>query len=249
MRLVLWDVDGTLVHTAGHGRDAFGEAFRSVFGRDADLEAIRMGGRTDHWIAMAVLRNNGVADGAPHLEQMFGELERALQGRRELIAAEGQALPGAHAVLRAIAREPDTTQSLLTGNIEPNAAIKLSAFGLERFVDLEIGGYGSDHGVRSELVRVVHEKAAVRRGLFLTARDTVVIGDTPHDVDAAKTAGAKAVGVATGEYGVDALRSSGADVVLEDLADLDSVLAVALEGSASDGQDGAAELGKPGVVD
>ena len=78
MRLVLWDIDGTLVHTAGHGRDAFGEAFTAIFGRPADLTSVSMGGRTDHDIATEILAAAGVADGHTHVPRMLEELGVAL---------------------------------------------------------------------------------------------------------------------------------------------------------------------------
>ena len=85
MRLVLWDIDGTLVHTAGYGRDAFGEAFAVIFGRQADLTSVSMGGRTDHDIAMEVLAAAGVADGDSHVPRMLDELAVALDAVRERI--------------------------------------------------------------------------------------------------------------------------------------------------------------------
>jgi len=222
--LVLWDIDGTLVDTAGHGRDAFGEAFSAVFGRDADVAAIAMAGRTDHAIALALLDDAGVEQGDSHLEPMFAALAAALAGRRGQIVREGRALPGTHAALQALATHPGITQSLLTGNIELNAALKLGAFGLDEHVDLDIGGYGSDHGTRSELVRIAREKAQTVRGLSVSAAETVLIGDTPLDVAAAHSAGARAIAVATGPYGRKALQATGAEAVLDDLGDTDAVI-------------------------
>jgi phosphoglycolate phosphatase-like HAD superfamily hydrolase len=228
MRLVLWDIDGTLVDTAGHGREAFGEAYAKVFGAPADLDAIRVSGRTDHWIVLALLEAGGVAGGERHLPRMFEELAAALGRRRELIATQGAAKPGAAAALEALAATPGVTQSLLTGNIEPNAAIKVGAFGLDRHLDLEIGGYGSDHGVRPELVAIARVKALRLRGIEVSAAETVLVGDTPLDVDAARSAGARCVAVATGSYDVAALAASGADAVLEDLSDTEAVLEAVL---------------------
>jgi len=221
MKLVLWDIDGTLVHTAGHGRDAFAEAFAAVFRREVALEEVDMAGRTDQMIAMAVLEGGGISDGEPHMQRMFEELARALAARRERIAVEGHAMPGVREALQELGRRPGVTQSLLTGNIEANAALKLAAFGLETLVDLEIGGYGSDpHRERSDLVAAAREKAERVRGVKVEAADTVLIGDTPLDVRAAHEAGARAVAVATGPYSVEQLREAGADAVLEDVTDI-----------------------------
>jgi len=224
VRLVLWDIDGTLVHTAGHGRHAFGEAFAAVFGREIDVTALEMAGRTDHSITHALLEANAAGEDDSHLPRMLEELNAALEGRRERIAAEGWAMPGSLEALEALAGRPEVVQSLLTGNIEPNAALKLSAFGLDRLVDLEIGGYGSHHGVRAELVDIAREKAARLRGIEVDPADTVLIGDTPLDVEAARGAGARAVAVASGPYGVEELERTGADAVLADLRDTAAVL-------------------------
>ena len=226
MRLVLWDIDGTLVRTGPHGREAFGAAFAAVFGREVDVSDLPMAGRTDHAITMALLEDEGIDDRESHLDRMFAELTSALEARREAIAAEGHATPGARSALEALGRRGDLTQSLLTGNLEINAALKLSAFGLADLVDLEIGGYGSDpHTTRSDLVGAAREKAARLRGLNVSAADTVLIGDTPLDVQAARQAGARSVAVATGPHPAAALRETGADAVLDDLSDLSALMA------------------------
>ena len=226
MQLVLWDIDGTLVRTGPHGREAFGVAFAAVFGRETDVSELPMAGRTDHAITMALLEDEGVEDGESHVQNVLGELTAALEARREQIAAEGSATPGAREALEAVARESGLTQSLLTGNVEVNAALKLSAFGLEDLVDLEIGGYGSDpHASRADLVGAAREKAERLRDLRVEPADTVLIGDTPLDVEAAHTAGARAVAVATGPYGVSELAETGAEAVFEDLRDTTALLA------------------------
>lgn len=110
---------------------------------------------------------------------------------------------------------------MLTGNLEVNAVLKLSAFGLDRLLDFEAGGYGSDpHEERSDLVEIARRRARERYG---EPADTVLVGDTPLDVRAARTAGARAVAVATGPYAVDQLRD--ADAVLENLRDAGAVVA------------------------
>jgi phosphoglycolate phosphatase-like HAD superfamily hydrolase len=225
VRLVLWDVDGTLVHTAGYGRDAFGEAFAVIFGRQADLTSVSMGGRTDHDIAIEVLATAGVDDGDTHVPRMLDELAVALEAVRERIAEEGHPTPGARETLEALAHQSGITQSLLTGNIETNAALKLGAFGLARFVDLEIGGYGSDpHTTRSDLVGVAREKAQRLRGMRVDAADTILIGDTPLDVEAAHGAGARAIGVGAASFTRQQLLGAGAEAAFDDLRDTRGLL-------------------------
>ncbi|MDQ3588205.1 MAG: haloacid dehalogenase-like hydrolase [Actinomycetota bacterium] len=223
MRLVLWDIDGTLVDTAGHGAGAFADAFEVMFGRLPEGR-VPMAGRTDHEIALSILERNRIDDGEAHLPGMWQHLEAALVRKRDAIRADGRAMPGATAALQALHDRPDVLQSLLTGNIEANAATKLGAFGLERWIDLEIGGYGSDGGVRSELVAVALGRAEAKHGVKLGPRDAVLVGDTPLDVAAGRAAGARVVAVASGHSSEEELRGAGPDAVLNDLRDTDALL-------------------------
>jgi phosphoglycolate phosphatase len=208
--LVLWDIDGTLVDTAGHGRHAFQEAFEAVMGRPP--EHVEFAGRTDHEIALAML--DGERERLPRLLE---ELAAALDAREEAMRREGHAYPGVPETLAELHDRDGVVQSLLTGNIEANAALKVGAFGLERWLDFEVGAYGSDpHDQRSDLVAVSRERAAAKYGAPAAA---VLVGDTPLDVSAARAAGARAVAVATGFSELEALRASRPDVLLPDLRD------------------------------
>jgi phosphoglycolate phosphatase-like HAD superfamily hydrolase len=216
MLLVLWDVDGTLVHTAGHGRYAFEQAFERVVGRPAPR--VGYAGRTDHQIALSLLDGD-----RRHLPRVMEELAGALDERRDVIAREGSVCPGVPETLAALHAREDVVQSLLTGNIEVNAAVKIGAFGLERWLDLAAGAYGSDpHERRSDLVAVARQRAAERYGEPTAA---VLVGDTPLDVQAAREAGAGAVAVATGFSDLDELRAAEPDALLMDLRDTDAAVA------------------------
>jgi phosphoglycolate phosphatase-like HAD superfamily hydrolase len=208
--LVLWDIDGTLVDTAGHGKHAFEEAFQAVIGRPP--EPVEFAGRTDHQIALAMLNQEREA-----LPQLLAQLATALEARKEMMRRDGHAYPGVPETLAALHGREDVVQSLLTGNIEANAALKVGAFGLEHWFDFEVGAYGSDpHEERSELVAVARERVKTKYGEPTRA---VLVGDTPHDIQAAQKAGARAVAVATGFSHVNALRESRPDVLLDDLRD------------------------------
>jgi phosphoglycolate phosphatase len=216
MLLVLWDVDGTLVRTAGHGRFAFEEAFRAVVGSEPD--PVDYAGRTDRQIVEIML--GGRPGDAPRILE---ELAGALELRKEAMAAEGYAYPGVPEVLEALHNRDDVINSLLTGNIQANAVVKVSAFGLEPWLDFEVGAYGSDpHDERSDLVAVARERAAAKYG---EPTGAVLVGDTPLDVRAAQEAGARAVAVATGFADPEALRASGPDAYLDDLSDTAAAVA------------------------
>ena len=235
MKLVLWDIDGTLVDSAGLGRDAFALAFRALTGREPvavvgrdPAALVPMAGRTDHEIALDVLELNGVDDGERHLGGFSAALTDALAGLEEEIRARGRALPGAAGAIAALAREPGVVQSVLTGNVEPNAALKLRAVGLGEGLDLRVGAYGSDHRDRRALVEVARRKASARYGKPFAGADTVLVGDTPLDVVAGQAGGARVVAVATGLHDAATLAEAGADEVLEDLTDQAAVVSAVL---------------------
>jgi phosphoglycolate phosphatase len=215
MLLVLWDIDGTLVDSAGHGRHAFEEAFEAVVG--GVPEWVDYAGRTDHQIALSML--NGSSE---HLPALLEQLAARLEPRKELIAAEGRVYPGVRETLAALHEADGVVNSLLTGNVEANAAVKVGAFGLDRWLDFEAGAYGSDpHERRSDLVAIARERAAARYG---EPTGAVLVGDTPLDVAAAREAGARAVAVATGFSDLDTLRASEPDALLQDLSDTEAAI-------------------------
>jgi phosphoglycolate phosphatase-like HAD superfamily hydrolase len=228
--LVLWDVDGTLVTAARLGRDAFFAAFEAVTGAQPK-ELVPFAGRTDLEIAHDLLEAAGVEAGEELLDRFEEELVAAMAERADDLRKRGRALPGAAAALERLAAEPDVVQSLLTGNVERNALLKLAAFDLARHIDFASGAYGSDHRRRGELVAIARERAARRHDTSIEPGDVVLVGDTPLDVAAAREGGARAVGVATGPYDRRALEESGADAVLEDLTDTGAVVRELLRGS------------------
>jgi phosphoglycolate phosphatase len=183
-----------------------------------------MAGRTDEEIALEILERNGVAEGERHLEGFTEALAQALATKAELIAARGKPHPGALEAIGRLATEPGILQSLLTGNIEANAAVKLGAVGLLDHLDLEIGGYGSDHRVRAELVTVARERARAKYGADFTPGQTVLIGDTPLDVAAARQAGARVVAVASGFSDLNDLEAALPDHLLPDLCDVEALV-------------------------
>ena len=226
-RLVLWDIDGTLIDSARLGLDAFLEAFEAVVGRQP-AQLVPFAGRTDLEIAHDMLAASEVAPSDQLLADFEEALVAAMATRLDELAERGHALPGTTEALVRVGAEPGVIQSLLTGNVQRNAALKLEPFGLGQHVEFGCGAYGSDHRVRGELVPIARERAERTHGLEIAASDVILIGDTPLDVAAAHEGGARAVGVATGPYDERDLHASGADAVLPDLSDTERVVAAIL---------------------
>ena len=129
-------------------------------------------------------------------------------------------------VLARLDATEDVHQTLLTGNTAANAAVKVTAFGLEEWLDLEIGAYGSDHADRRELVPIALERARRRRGLDVDAAHTWVVGDTANDLACARAGGARCLLVATGRSSFDELEALEPDAVLADLSDVDAAVRI-----------------------
>jgi phosphoglycolate phosphatase len=226
-RLVLWDVDGTLVDSAQIGRDAFVEAFERIVGRPPDA-LVPFAGRTDLEIAADFLQASGVGNGDELVDRFEEELVATMASRLDELRERGRALPGARDALERLAAEPGIVQSLLTGNVERNAMLKLAPFGLGRWIEFGCGAYGSDHRVRGELVAIARARTERAHGVEVPPDAVVLVGDTPLDVAAAHAGGARAVAVATGPYDEAALAESGADAVLADLSDTAAVVEAVL---------------------
>lgn len=220
--LVLWDVDYTLADTDGVGRHLYDVALRELFGLEMPRLVRSMAGRTDTSIALEVLTAAGVTEPAREIARFQDVLAAHSPELDGLIRQRGKALPGVPEVLSALAGPAYSgwvIQSLLTGNIPALARVKLGALGLVEHLDLSIGAYGDVSEIRGDLVPVARQNAAARHGADFAGRATVLVGDTPMDVEAAAVNGARSVGVATGSFTTEQLAAAGADVVLADLAD------------------------------
>ena len=226
--LVLWDVDYTLVDSDGVGRELYQIAFREMFGREMPQPG-SMSGRTDRAIAIEVLGLAGVAEPRQVVGEFHGRMAAHAAGLADMVRQRSRALPGAAEAVSALAglggaAGADPVQSLLTGNIRPLAEIKLGPLGLTDHLDLDVGAYGDADEVRAELVPLARSRAARAYGTGFDGPATVLVGDTPLDVAAALATGARAVGVATGQFTAADLADSGAHAVLPDLADTGRVL-------------------------
>jgi len=217
-KLVLFDIDGTLVLTGGAGLRAMNKACAELVGHAEALAGIPVAGRTDRVILSDVVQRIGRELDEPLLEHLR---DRYLAHLAEEIQHPGRGprgvMPGIRPLLDTLRERDDVFLGLLTGNFEEGARIKLEHFDLWKY--FRCGAYADDAADRNALVPFALQRA---RGCGLPEvgpRDILVVGDTPHDVACARAVGAVAVGVATGGFTTAQLDESGADVVFEDLSD------------------------------
>jgi phosphoglycolate phosphatase len=224
-KLVLWDIDRTLLYAGGVDKEVWRETCIRLTGT-APTTLAGTSGRTDPQILLdALLACDVGTDRAERLLPRALELEVALLAQRAgELRERGHAMPGAAGALAALAERSDVVQSVVTGNVRDNARLKLACFDLHKHLDLEIGAYGSDDGHRPSLVRLAQHRARQIRDLPVTDANTVIVGDSTRDVHAARSCHVRSVAVATGRTAVDELTAAGADVVLTDLTDVDAVL-------------------------
>ncbi len=228
-RVILFDIDGTLVLTGGAGMRAMAHAFGDLFAIPNAFQNIPMLGRTDSWIlsdAVSVHRVPSDASVTARFRDTYlDHLRRELQqpGPRKGV------LPGVTVLLERLSSRDDVYLALLTGNYEEAARQKLEYFDLWRY--FPCGAFGDDAPERNGLLPKALIRIAECGGPAVVAADVVVIGDTPLDVACAAASGARSIAVATGGYDAETLRAAGADVVFDDLTDLDAVMrALGLEG-------------------
>jgi phosphoglycolate phosphatase len=222
--LVLWDIDHTLIETRGVGSQVYAEAFAKVTGHRLE-KMPDLAGRTEPVIFREALKVNGVEPDEDLYDQFAAEQARAYAAHLDELRARGRALPGAAEALRALSERNDVLQSVLTGNTRPSAEIKLHAFDLDRYLDFDIGAYGTDDDTRANLVNVARQRAEKAHGANFDDGATILIGDTPNDVAAAQASGARIIAVATGKDTAADLSTAGADTVLPDLTATPAVLA------------------------
>jgi phosphoglycolate phosphatase-like HAD superfamily hydrolase len=224
LRLVLFDIDGTILRSGGVGRIAMERALTTVFGTSGSTD-YRYDGKTDRQIVRETMRLEGKTD-----QEIDADMERLLAAYVEGLHAEFasgrrtvQIYPGVVELLDELEQQADVVLGLLTGNIIEGAKAKLGAAGID-FDRFRVNAFGSDHEHRPQLPGIAQRRARDVIGTDIAGNRLVVIGDTPADIRCGESVGARAIGVATGRYTVDELSEHGAYAVFETLADTDAVM-------------------------
>ena len=221
MTLLLFDIDGTLVRVNGAGRETIMKALSSLLNHPVTADGISFSGRTDPDILRSILRHNDLPDRDAHVDAALEAYVEAMTG--VLTPEDVEVLPGVRPLLDHLADHPDVHLGLVTGNVEPIAYEKLGAHGLDDY--FPVGAFGSDHADRNKLPHIATRRAASHTGHdFHPAEQAVVIGDTPHDIECARAAGARVVGVCTGHYNHAELSPHDPDWLLDTLPAPESFL-------------------------
>ena len=228
MRILLWDIDGTLIRSARPGgyKEYTIPVLEELFGTSGQLADMHVSGMTDMQIFIEALGNHGITH--DHLRERFAVLSDRLTAEARKVTGNGvrffELLPGARETLEALDKHPRYRSALLTGNIEPMAYLKMELVGLEKFFTVP-GAFGHESHNRRDLPALAAERIRKHLQLDLAPEHFIVIGDTPNDIDCARHFGARAVAVGTGRiYSKDDVLAHSPDRFLPDLSDVDLVI-------------------------
>lgn len=223
MRLLLFDIDGTLIRSNSAGRSVMAYALEKVYGTTGPIDTYRMGGKTDRRIVADLLTAVNIPPatieaGLPELYRLMTEKGAELFPQREMTVC-----PGVPELLAALQNRPDAVVGLLTGNIETTAPLKLAAAGIEP-AQFRLGAYGSDHADRNKLPQIAMQRASQVAGCTFIGANTTIIGDTPADILCARAGSATAVAVASGWHAAHTLCDHHPDYLFDSLTDTSAVL-------------------------
>lgn len=223
-RLLLFDIDGTLISTEGAARRAFMRALRDVYGTAGPIDNHPFNGKTDPQIARELLSAAGLAHDVidARLTVLWDAYLGGLEQEMQAADYRTRVYPGVRELLAELHRMDDVVLALLTGNVSRGADLKLGSAGLRHY--FAFGAFGSDCEQRNGLPQVAVERARQATGRSFTGADVVVIGDTPHDVTCGAELGVFTVAVTTGGHSREELLEVGADVVFADFSDTAAVL-------------------------
>jgi len=228
LRILLWDIDGTLIRTtrAGAFKDYTIPMLEEVFGTAGRLPEMKVSGMTDLQIIAEALKDEGFTN--EHILERIDQLrERYMEAMRKATGNGEQffeLLPGVRETLQAVADHPRYHSALLTGNIEPAAYFKMELVGLSEFFPLP-GAFGDESHDRRDLPALAADRIRKHLQLDLAPEQFIVIGDTPNDIECARHFGARALAVGTGRlYGIEDALACNPDALLLDLSDVNRVM-------------------------
>ena len=219
-RLLLFDIDGTLIHSGGAGVQALISAFRERFGITDDLRGIEIAGMTDSGIVASILKKYNIPATTENVSAFLDSYVHFLS--LELPRREGKLLPGVLELLEKLKSRRHVVLALLTGNVSRGAQLKLEHYGVWHF--FEFGAFADDHQDRNRLGSFACARARERHGLEFSASQIDVIGDTPRDIACGKAIGARTIAVATGKWSRQQLAEHQPDFLIDDLSDVDGVI-------------------------
>jgi phosphoglycolate phosphatase len=219
-RLLLFDIDGTLIHSGGAGVQALKSAFQERFGITDDLHDIEIAGMTDSGIVVSILNKHEILATNENISAFLDSYVHFLS--LELPRRKGKLLPGVLQLLEKLKSRPGLVLALLTGNVSRGARLKLEHYGVWHF--FEFGAFADDHRDRNQLGRFARARAKEKHGREFAASEIDVIGDTPRDIACGKALGARTVAVATGRWSRDELAKYRPDFLIDDLSDVETII-------------------------
>lgn len=229
--LVLWDIDRTLMYAGDTDQLVYGELFRDLTGQVPTNLPERGTGVTTPIVVRRLFTENGIA--VERIEGLtcaaLGLLPSYLSRHRDRLVEVGKVMPGARAALQAVQDDPRFVSTVVTGNLKSTARIKLAAFGLDAYLNLDLGGFASDDERRPRLVGIAQQRAGTPCGTQFTRSNTVSVGDSMEDVRTAQSGGCRLLAVASGTTRASVLRDAGADAVFDDLTGTAAVVGALAE--------------------
>jgi phosphoglycolate phosphatase-like HAD superfamily hydrolase len=218
MYVILFDIDGTLIDSGGAGSRSLNLSFAELFSIGNAFQGISMAGKTDTEIIKEGMQKHGISAESNFEVFISTYLEHL---RKEIDNKRKHVKPGIYELLEELTSLVDIELGLLTGNIESGARIKLEPFDLNKY--FPTGAFGSDDQDRNKLLPIALSRFEVRCRRKIRVNESVIVGDTPRDVQCAKIYGARSLGVATGPYSIDELKEAGADYVMKDLSSCETL--------------------------
>ena len=219
-RLLLFDIDGTLIHSGGAGVRALKSAFKERFGVADDLHGIEIAGMTDSGIVVSILKRNDIPATNENIGAFLDSYVHFLS--LELPRRKGKLLPGVLDLLEKLKSRPQLVLGLLTGNVSRGARLKLEHYGVWHF--FEFGAFADDHQDRNRLGSFARARAKEKHGREFSPSQIDVIGDTPRDIACGKAIGARTIAVATGTWSREELAKYQPDFLIDDLSDVEGLI-------------------------